>query len=246
MASDVIEQLALGVGSSVITGTAVWLAQRARTTGRLRGRRAFLGLTGRHAGACRLVVGLNPKVRDSVARLDVVAMLEVAAMVRALGSEPAVLSPAEAVDAPDAVEFCIGGPDANPRLAAHLRQLLPGLTFVPFRPDNQDAAAIVAGDQRFRRERGRTEYVVVARATRPGRPPVFLIAGQVPGTNRAGAAYLAANVAALRRRFGDDRPFCLVLRVVEAHAYGHRDVSEAADVTAEAVRRPPEPAPDSG
>src|ERR1041384_4182314 len=55
--SEIVVQLVLGVGSSVITGAGVWLVQRLRATGRTRRRRRFLGVPGLVGGASRLVVG---------------------------------------------------------------------------------------------------------------------------------------------------------------------------------------------
>jgi hypothetical protein len=229
--SDVVEQLVLGVGSSVITGTAVWVGQRARTTRRTRSLRRFLGLVGAWERRCRIIVGRHPALPRSIHQYDVAAMLEVATLVRGAGAEPEVVSAEEAWAGPDQVEFCISGPSANPRTAAHLQRFLPGLSMLPFEAGSSGSLAIVtAGDRRYEREPGKAEYVALARICRPGRPHLFLIAGQTGITNRAGARYLAGNSASLRRRFGDDRSFCLVLRVVEPATYGYLEVEEAGSV----------------
>jgi hypothetical protein len=232
VASDIVEQLVLGVGSSAIAGTAVWLGQRAFFTGRRRSRARFLGLTGGWGHSCRLVVGRNPRQTNSIHEEDVAAMLEISALTRAVGVEPRILSPSEAsADELDHVEFCLSARDANPRTRAHLERWLPGLTMSSY----AEGLAYVAGGQEFRRERGVQEYVVLARICRPGRPSLWIVAGQTGITNRAGARFLTAHLAQLRHRFGDDRTFCLILRVIEPATYGYREVEEAADVTVKAL-----------
>jgi hypothetical protein len=227
-----VEQLVLGVGSSAIAGTAVWLGQRAVASGRRRSRSRFLGLTGRWSQTCRLVVGRNPKQTNSIHESDVAAMLEISALTRAVGVEPRILSPAEAgADDADQVEFCLTARDANRRTKAHLERWLPGLTMSPF----SEGLAYTAGGAQFRRDPGVLEYVVLARICRPGRPHLWIVAGQTGITNRAGARFLAEHGARLRHRFGDDRTFCLVLRVIEPATYGYREVEEAADVTVNAL-----------
>jgi hypothetical protein len=237
VASDVVAQLALGVGSSVITGTAVWLAQRARAAGRARARRRFLGLG--DAESCRLVVGQGRRSPSVIHRRDVAAMLELATMLRAAGAPPRVLVADEAAaERTDAVEFCVSGPAANRRTGAHLRQHLPGLTVAPYtRDDDPDGGTFNVGGRTYH-EGPDVEYAFLARICRAGRPHVFLIAGQTGITTHAAAVYLVDRLPALRRRFGDDATFCLVLRVLEPATFGHREVDEAADVTAAALTAP--------
>jgi hypothetical protein len=252
MDSDLLVQLALGVGSSVVTGGAVWLGQRLRTTTRTRTLRRFLGLVGPHRDACRIVVGRHHSSPRLIHQFDVAAMLEVSALVRATGVQPVVLSVEEAADATDGVEFCISGPTANARMAAHLRRYLPGLTHAPAQPDSRRSLALLVGGREFAAERGQSEYVALARVCRPGRAHLFLLDGQTGITNRAAAVFLAEQRKRLRRRFGDDETFVLLLRVTDPEAYGHREVEEVADVTAAALAGPaggdgvePEPEPES-
>jgi hypothetical protein len=245
MDSDLLVQLGLGVGSSVVTGSAVWVGQRVRTSTRTRTLRRFLGLIGPHRDACRIVVGRHHSHSHLIHQSDVAAMLEVSALVRATGVQPVVLSAEEAADAADEVEFCISGPTANVRMAAHLRRYLPGLTHAPAIPDSPRSLALLVGGREFAAERGHSEYVALARVCRPGRAHLFLLDGQTGITNRAAAVFLAEHRAPLRRRFGDDETFVLILRVTDPVAYGHREVEEAADVTAAALAGDPaDTAPD--
>jgi hypothetical protein len=237
MASDVVEQLILGVGSSAIAGTAVWAGQRLVSTARRQARARFLGLVGPWRKRTRLVVGRNPRQPNSIHESDVAAMLEIGALVRAVGVEPEVMSPSEAGrsrDSAEHVEFCLTARDANPRTRAHFERCLPGVRML----DWEQGGAFVVGGAEYPRDPGVLEYVIVARVCRPARPHLWLIAGQTGVTNRAGAWFLVRNEPALRRRFADDRTFCLVLRVIEPATYGYREVEEAADVT-EASLVPP-------
>jgi hypothetical protein len=150
----------------------------------------------------------------------VAAALELGALVRAAGAEADILSPADAAEADaDAVEFCVSGPDSNERTGAHLRRYLPMVEVVT-------RIGYQIGERRYPLERGRAEYVLVARVCRPHRPHLFLICGQTGVTNRAGAAFLARHLPELRRRFGDGRSFGLVLKVVDSSTFTYREVEE--------------------
>jgi hypothetical protein len=255
--NDVVEQLALGVGASAITGAAVWSYQRIRVVTRGRIRRRFLGLPLVGPARARLIVGgaywrsgrvaeparpddRSHRAEGHVNQFDMAAMLEIALLLRDVPATVTVLSVAEARGAPaEQVEFCVGGPLANGRTAAVMRRYLPGVTVRP--PDADREIEAVVGSRVYRRVRGREEFVLLARVCRTGRPHVFLVAGQTAITNRAAAAYLTRNLSGLLRRFGDDRTFCLVLRVLEPETHGHHEVEEAADVTDDAVRSPAAP-----
>ncbi|WBB51978.1 hypothetical protein [Verrucosispora sp. WMMD573] len=64
-----------------------------------------------------------------------------------------------------------------------------------------------------------------------GGRPVFFLGGLTAGGNLAGARHLAKHQPELHRRFGADRPFALVLRIVEPAAYGTDLTELVADVT---------------
>lgn len=68
--------------------------------------------------------------------------------------------------------------------------------------------------------------------------PVFLFCGQRAITNQAATRYLARNSEKLARKHGNNS-FCLLLKVVNSHAYGPDVVELVADVT----RAAQEPAP---
>jgi hypothetical protein len=106
----------------------------------------------------------------------------------------------------------VGGPFNNPRAATHIRAILPGVTYSP------PVTFSVAGTDYVRSDD--VTYGLLARFWSPGGGrPVFLLGGLTAGANLAAARYLATRHRELERRFGPDRPFCLVLRIVEPAAY---------------------------
>ncbi|MFU8855113.1 hypothetical protein ACNAW0_29730 [Micromonospora sp. SL1-18] len=137
-------------------------------------------------------------------------------------------------------EFCVGGPTTNSRSRVHLRAFLPGVHI---------AADVDAGTAEFRvggseyvREPGRLEYALVARVTgRAAGRPVFLVVGQTSQANLAAARMLAREHRRLARQYGNDRDFCLVLRILEPDSYGSDLAEVVSDVTAAALRFDPPP-----
>ena len=85
-------------------------------------------------------------------------------------------------------------------------------------------------------------YVLLARFWGPaGGRPVFFIGGLSAGSNLAGARYLTAHHPELARTYGADRPFALVLRIVEPTAYGTDFTELVADVSDVAFQPVPQP-----
>ncbi|MCW6011038.1 hypothetical protein K1W54_41825 [Micromonospora sp. CPCC 205371] len=221
--------------ASVVAGTAVWLAQRVRGHMRLARKRAFFGID--DGATCQLAVSRHASSPHhlSVHRGDVAALVELATIARDCGGR-ADLVPAE--DLPEGIgrfaEFCVGGPGANERTAAHLRSILRGVQVAPFDAETKTVEFTI-GATTYQRERSRVEYVFLARAWGPaGGRPVFVLGGQTAPTNLAAARYLATRYRELHRRYGADKRFCLVLRIVEPGVYGSDYVELVGDVTAEA------------
>jgi hypothetical protein len=223
VASDVVEQLVLGLGTSVISGGAVWIGQRLTVSRRLRRRRRFLGL-GRVYPRAHIFVGRKYGSTDSIHENDVAAALEISALLRAAGGNmvdivPAATNNAAGPGGANSVEFCLSGPGSNARTGAHLRRHVPELEI-------REHNAYLVNGHTYERQRGVEEYVVVARICRTDRPHLFVICGQTSVTNLAGAAYLTHHQPALWRRFGDRESFGLVLKVIDPHVYGHHEAEE--------------------
>ena len=235
----VLRALVLALAALVVGLVVGWAGRGARDRRRLRRKQRFLGLP-QHS-ECLLVVGRDPATGEgSVPRDDVLALLELAAVVRECGAHPQLTS-GETVRQGfgERTEFCVGGPVTNRRLAAHLRSLLPGVQ-VNTSPDaGPDRGAFTIGGERYRQQDGAEEHVLLARLTagEEGRP-VFLACGQRPVTTPAATRYLARHHARLARRYGVDGTFCLLLRVVNSQAYGPDVVELVADVTRAATTDP--------
>jgi hypothetical protein len=234
-----VRDLLVNLLASLVAGTAVWLGQRLLRYRRLARKQAFFGL--RSGTECLLTVARHASSPNelSVHRRDVKALVELAMIARDCGTR-AELIPED--DPPSGVgratEFCVGGPTGNPRTAAHLRSILRGVHV-----ELDEQLSITIGTTTFRRERDRSEYVVLARAWGPGGGrPVFIINGQTARTNLSAARFLAANYRQLHRRYGASKRFCLVLRIVEPTVYGPDFTEIAADMTDEAFQ-PAAPTP---
>ena len=235
--------LLINLLASVIAGTAVWLAGfllRRRKLGR---ERAFFGLT---AGAsCLLVVSRHASSprESSVHRRDVAALVELATIARECGARADRVGEDQPTgEIGRLTEFCVGGPGAaSPRSATHVRTILRGVTYEVFDEEKRRRSFTVGGAEYVLSPE--TSYVLLARFWGPaGGRPVFFIGGLRAGSNVAGARYLATHYAELDRAFGADRPFALVLRIVEPVAYGTDFTELVADVTNVAFQPIPQPA----
>jgi hypothetical protein len=240
--TSVIANVLIGLATSLISGTSVWLWQRARASAVSRRRRDFFG-----AGpgqSCVVVMGHHHHSPRRISRLDVRALLEVGALAYELGAEVAFEEATEMLGSNrDRTEFCVGGPNANERSAGHLAHHLPGVTFRPYsgEPDpdrDPDSLAIAVGDHTFRWVRDELEHAVVAKFTpHDASSPVFLVCGHTPNANRAGVFFLRQHHQELTRTLPPDR-FCVILRITAPRVYGHESVAVERDVTAEAFAAP--------
>jgi hypothetical protein len=223
--------LSVNLLASVIAAAVAWSAQKALRYRRLAARRRFFGLTPR--GSALLVVAKHASSprEQSVHSSDVAALVELAALLKSCDVEPRLQMHADAVGGlGEVTEFCIGGPAANTRTAAHLRWLLPGV-----RLDSGAGGhplSLHVGAQEFRRVSGSYEHVLVARVFgATAKRPLFLLCGQTARTNAAAARYLVDRQRELSRRYGDSSRFGFVLRIVDPAAYGNNVVEFVADVT---------------
>jgi hypothetical protein len=231
-----VRDLLVNLLASVVAGVAVWLAQRVSSYRRLARKRAFFGLS--DGADCLLTVARHAASPHqlSVHRRDVSALVELATVAKECGARAELVSED---DIPQGIgrstEFCVGGPSGNPRTAAHLRAILPGVQVALDDPD----LTYTIGTNSFRRELDRAEYVLFARAWGPsGGRPVFILGGQTARTNLAAARFLAAKYRELHRRYGAAQPFCLVLRIVEPAVYGADFAEIVADVSTAAFEAP--------
>ncbi|WP_240649468.1 hypothetical protein [Streptomyces sp. Z26] len=238
-----LREIVLGVLVAGVAGTVGWLARTYLWRRRLRRRQRFLGLPDN--SECVLVVNRDAGTSDwAVARHDVFALLELSALVKDCDAHADIVAHDSAHQGfGDRTEFCVGGPVANRRMAAHLQSLLPGVAVNTEMEPGPDRGAFSIGGERYALENGTAEYVLLARLTAgqaaPGSRPVFLFCGQRSITNQAAARYLARHHEKLARKHGLDGDFCLLLKVVNSQAYGPDVVELVADVTRTATSKAP-------
>lgn len=232
--TDNLREIVLGVLAAGIAGALGWFARTYLWRRGLRRRQRFFGLLPH--SECVLVVNRDPAAESwAVARRDVFALLELAALIKDCGSNADIVEH-DAVQQSfgERTEFCVGGPASNRRTAAHLESLLPGVKVNTDGEPGPDRASFTIGGERHLLEKGVSEHVLIARLTAGGGEatrPTFLLAGQSGITNQAAARYLARNQARLIRKYGRKGTFCLLLKVRHSHAYGPDVVEQAADVT---------------
>ena len=244
--ADGVLNIVLGVVSSALSAVFAWSLQAALRRRRLDRKRRFFGL---YAGTeCLLVVPRKAGggAERTVAQRDVYALMELASLVRECGAEAEITSHNEVHQGiGNKAEFCIGGPVANDRMAAHLRWRLPGVSVrVEWEAGVNE---LTVGDRTWSREPGKFDHVLLGRiAAGEGERPTFLICGQTATSNLAAVRYLTRHHREMMRVHSPDETFCLLLRVIQPDAYGADVIELVADVTAQASapRPTPVPAPD--
>ncbi|MFF9316924.1 hypothetical protein ACF1BP_02440 [Streptomyces sp. NPDC014735] len=238
--NDDVRDIVLGVLATGVSASLGWIARTWLWRRKLRRKQAFFGLPGN--SECLLVVNREAGGDGAVHRHDVFALLELSALVKDCSAHAQIMSHDVAQQGfGERTEFCVGGPVSNRRMAAHLHSLLPGVRINTDPEPGPDQGAFQIGTERHRAEKGVAEHVLLARLTvGQGSRPVFLFCGQQAITNQAASRYLARNHEKLARKYGNNT-FCLLLKVVNSHAYGPDVVELVADVTRAA--QSPVPAP---
>ncbi|MGW6249282.1 hypothetical protein [Streptomyces roseolus] len=233
-----LRNIVLGVLATGLSASLGWLTRTYLWRRRLRRKQAFFGLPS--GSECLLVVNRMAGSERGVHATDVSALLELSALIKDCGARPRIVQHDTARQGlGESAEFCIGGPYSNRRMAAHLPNLLPGLTMNVEQDPPEDRGMITVAGETRRPEWGVSEYVALARLTLgEGGRPVFLLCGQAAVANQAAARYLARHHEALAGKYGPDGTFVLLLKVVSSQAYGPDVVELVADVTRAALRAP--------
>ncbi|WP_328941777.1 hypothetical protein OG259_09030 [Streptomyces sp. NBC_00250] len=233
-----LRNIVLGVLATGVSASFGWLGRTYFWRRKLRRKQEFFGLPS--GSDCLLVVNRLAGSERGVHTTDVSALLELSALVKDCGARPRIVQHDTARQGlGEIAEFCIGGPYSNRRMAAHLPNLLPGLTMNVEQEPPEDRGMFTVAGETYRAESGVSEYVVLARVTRgEGGRPVFLLCGQAAVTNQAAARHLARHYQALAGTYGSDGSFALLLKVVNSQAYGPDVVELVADVTRAARTAP--------
>ncbi|MEV7772211.1 hypothetical protein [Kitasatospora sp. NPDC086791] len=238
--TDSVLNVVLGLVASAISAGLGWLAQALRRRRRVERVREFLGLPA--DSECLIVVPRSVGTgshANTVTRRDAYALMWLAGLVEECGARPELVAHDAAQRGLGVkTELCLGGPVSNERMAAHLAWGLPGV-LVTSGP-GPGSNVLVVGERDYTADHEQTHTLLARIATPEGGRPVFLICGQTGIANQAGVRYLVSHHRELARAHGRNGTFALVLRVVKPEAYGPDMVELVADVTAEALRRPPE------
>jgi hypothetical protein len=233
--SDTVLNVVVGLVTSVVSATAVWLWQHARNARVVRRKAAFFGI--QSGGTCLIIMNNKWSKPGSTAHPDVHALIEIATLAHDLGAEISVRSCDEIRESNgDRTEFCVGGPlqNSNPRSGAYAAAYLPGVAFRPHsrRPDS--LALVVAG-RSFPYHHGNEEHALVAKFTpTTAKRPVVLICGQSATMNRAAVHLLKRDYRTLAKRVASTDRFCVIVRARSIPTYGHEAVEYVDDVTAAA------------
>ncbi|MFJ9819138.1 hypothetical protein ACIRU3_28555 [Streptomyces sp. NPDC101151] len=243
--NDDVRNIALGVMAAGISAALGWIARTYLWRRKLRRKQTFFGLPDNSESL--LVVNHKAGGPElAVMRYDVYALLELSALIKDCKAHAQVVAhDATQQGLGERTEFCVGGPYSNRRMAAHLSSLLPGARMNVEADAGPELGALRIGTEEYRMERGRSEYVLLARLIADGQRdsrPVFLFCGQRAITNQAATRYLARHHERLHRKYGTG-PFVLLLKVVNSQAYGPDVVELVTDVTRAARTPLPEPEP---
>jgi hypothetical protein len=244
MSNGDIWNVVLGVLSSAFSAGLAWAVQALLRRRRLERKRAFFGM--RPGSEALLVVPRKAGSADSdriVAQNDVYALMELSALAHECGGQYAV-KPANQIrqGIGDRAEFCIGGPTANERTAAHLRLKLPGFVHSAEWEAGNVNQFVLGGSERFTREPGVVDYALLARiAVGAQGQPTFLVCGQTAVANLAVVRHLTRNYRELSRKYHAGSTFALLFKVLQPDNYGSDVIELVADVTRQVQQAPAQP-----
>lgn len=223
--SAVLANIAIGLMTSVIGGGTVWLWQRARNVRSTRRKESFFGIEPK--STCLIVMNNRYNMPGSTHHNDVQAMLELATLASNVGSSVIIESCNEfhGING-DRTEFCVGGPESNPRTVGHITANLPGVILRPYDPARQNSTAITVGAEQFLQVPNEEEYALVAKFTPPASSrPVIIISGQTSIANGAAVNFLKREYLSLTKTLSSTDKFCIIVRAASINTYSTRQVS---------------------
>ncbi|MEM8806555.1 MAG: hypothetical protein AAGF01_11060 [Cyanobacteria bacterium P01_G01_bin.38] len=232
MPPPMIENFVVGIFTTVVTAIVVWVWDKIRRSQQLNRRASFFGLA--REGSCLAVMNHNPRSPNTMSHRDVEILVDVVSLMNQIGGD-LVIAPSDRILEPagDMTEFCIGGPGSNQRAKVHLENFLQGIWINDYAPESPESLAIATQKDTFRYEKNQNEYAVLARFYPYAEAhPIFLFCGQTSRANQGAAHYLVRHYEKyLRAKFGNRKPFCLVLKLQSPTTYGYKAVKLVKDVT---------------
>jgi hypothetical protein len=238
-----VRDVVINLVASAIAAVVGWTGQYLVRYRRILRKRSFFGVRPGAEVILFVAKHFSSPRPQSVHRNDVATLVELATAIRECGGLPTLVTSEEGrPEVGRVTEYCVGGPSANPRTAAHARVSLPGVRFGASEPETESSLPYSVGEREFQRVRGSEQFALLARVrSAESASPVFILAGQTALDNLGAARYLAANWKQLRHDYRQ-RDFCLVLGFREPAVFGADHVHLVADVSAAAFA-PVEPQP---
>lgn len=228
--SPSLENLLIGIVTSIITGSAVWFWEKTRRARNLNLKSRFFGLA--PSERCLIVMNHFPGKQGTMSHGDIYTLIEVAKIIYEIKGE-IILAPFDkTLEAAGSItEFCIGGPESNKRTKAHLANFLKGIQTNPYTHETEPLA-ILTKEKKYIYNRKERHYAILAKIwPSTNAHPVFLICGQTSTSNNAAIHYLLENYNNfLRKKFSSGR-FCLIVEITSPESYGHKMVKLVDDVT---------------
>lgn len=226
-----IQDLLIGLITSVIAGFSVWFWERFRRTLDLTHKSSFFGI--RPGENCLVVINHNPRGRDLLSHRDVETVVEIVKIICEIDGEVTIAAFDKALEpAGEITEFCVGSPDSNERTGVHIKNFMQNIYNNPSSKDESDSLAILIAGETYRHKRGDIEYAILAKVV-PNQysRPVFLMSGQSSLGNKASIYFLAKNYKTVLWDKYKYNSFCLLLRIREPKLYGYKSVELVKDLT---------------
>ncbi|MFE9662937.1 hypothetical protein [Streptomyces sp. NPDC005955] len=227
--------IVIGLVTSFLGGTLVWLWERAKRARAVNRRAAFFGV--RPGQSCLIVLGNKHGSPRTATYRDVEAAMALALLAGELDCKVVLETGSFRGSNADRTEFCVGGPTggANLRTGGHLAAHLPGVTLHPYDPGRPDSVAIEVDGEKYPFDKGDREFALVAKFQPvESECPVFVVSGQTSTANLAAVHFLRREYEQVAERLTSVERFCLVIKVSGIGTYGFSRAELERDVTAAA------------
>ena len=229
MLSPSLQDLLIGIATSIITGVTVWFWQKIQQSRLLNRKAQFFGL--RSKDECLVILG-NYRGQPATSHGDIDSMVESVKVIHSLGHDVRVAAFEKAIESPgECSEICIGGPASNYRTGMHLSAFFNDIYMNPHDAET-DRLAIITRKKTYRYEAGETEYALLSKFfPKVGGKPVFLICGQTAFATKGAGYYLAKHFdGSIRKKYGDNE-FCFIVRIISPWTFGHKSVELVDDIS---------------
>jgi hypothetical protein len=226
-----IQDLLIGLVTSVITGLAVWFWERFHRILDLAQKSRFFGI--RPSENCLVVMNHNPRGRNLLSHGDVETVVEIVKIIYQIDGGVTIAAFDKALEpAGNITEFCVGSPASNERTEVHIKNFMQNIVNSPHSKDEPDSLAIFIEGKIYRYKHEEMEHAILAKIV-PDQyaNQIFLISGQSSFGNKAAVHFLAKNYKKSLLNKYKHKSFCLLLRIKEPKLYGYKSVELVEDLT---------------